>query len=118
MDDGGLAEAELDGGAGGAVAICLFLVSVGLSVMPRCRRVANACQAGAARALAASHKRRAARPHSSAAGEADAMAILMRRTETRTSAPIFSSLRRMLPQVESAKMVSARPMRRKAQTST
>ena len=81
-------------------------------------RRGDACQRGAARALAAWLKRRAARPHSRAAGQADAMAILTRRTETRTSAPIFRSLRRMLPQVALAKMVSARPMRRRAQSST
>src|SRR4029450_13136522 len=71
-----------------------------------------ACQAGEARALAASARRRAAMPHCSAAGQAEAMAILMRRTLTRTSAPILRSLRRMVPQVASAKTVSARPIRR------
>src|ERR1043165_7320528 len=35
-------------------------------------------------------------------GHADAMATLIRRTLIRTRAPIFSSLRRMVPQVASA----------------
>jgi hypothetical protein len=61
-------------------------------------RGGGACQAGEARALAASARRRAARPHSSAAGQAEAMAILMRRQEMRTSAPIFKSLSLMVPQ--------------------
>ena len=43
---------------------------------------------------------------------------LIRRTEMRTSAPILRNLRRMVPQVASAKAVSARAMRRNAQTST
>src|ERR1700730_17617757 len=73
---------------------------------------------GEARALAASARRRAARAQSSAAGQAEAMAILMRRTEMRTSAPTFKNLSRMVPQVASAKAVSARPMRRSAQIST
>ena len=66
-------------------------------------RRGGACQTGAARALAASLKRRAAKPHSMAAAQADAMAILMRRTEMRTSAPILRSLSLILPQVASAK---------------
>src|SRR5438552_7187451 len=81
-------------------------------------RDGGACQVGAARALAASARRRAARPQSSAAGQAEAMASLMRRTEMRTSAPIFKNLSLMVPQVASAKAVSARPMRRNAQIST
>ena len=48
-----------------------FFGSVGLLVMPRCRRAA---------AMRVRWARRAARPHSSAAGQAEAMAILMRRT--------------------------------------
>jgi hypothetical protein len=71
-------------------------------------RGSGACQAGEARALAASARRRAARPHSSAAGQAEAMAILMRRQEMRTNAPIFKSLSLMVPQVASAKVVSAK----------
>jgi hypothetical protein len=50
--------------------------------------------------------RMAARPQSWAAEQADAMAILMRRTLTRTSAPILSSLSRMVPQEACAKSVS------------
>ena len=56
-----------------------------------------ACQTGASRARAASARRRAAWPQCSAAGQAEAMAILMRRTLTRTSAPILRNLRRMVP---------------------
>src|SRR5215203_7094216 len=77
-----------------------------------------ACQTGAARAFAASARRRAAWPQCSAAGQAEAMAILMRRTEMRTNAPILRNLRRMVPQVALAKAVSARAMRRIAQIST
>ena len=74
--------------------------SAGLGVMPRGLRVAAArCQAGEARALAAAARRVAAQPQAWAAGHADAIATLMRRTLTRTRAPILSSLRRMVPQV-------------------
>ena len=65
------------------------------AVVPRC---GGACQAGEPRALAAA-RRTAAQPQTSAAGQLDAIAILMRRTLTRTSAPILSSLRRMVPQL-------------------
>ncbi len=51
-----------------------------------------------------------------AAGQAEAMANLIRRTEMRTSAPIFNSLSRMVPQVASVNLVSARAMRRNAQS--
>ena len=61
-------------------------------------RYGGACQAGEARALAAA-RRVAAQPQAWAAGHADAIATLMRRTLTRTRAPILSSLRRMVPQV-------------------
>jgi len=61
-------------------------------------RGGGACQAGEARALAAA-RRLAAQPQAWAAGHADAIATLMRRTLTRTRAPILSSLRRMVPQV-------------------
>src|SRR5271167_4011658 len=62
-------------------------------------RCGGACQAGEARALAAAARRLAAQPQAWAAGHADAIATLMRRTLTRTRAPIFSSFRRMVPQV-------------------
>jgi hypothetical protein len=62
-------------------------------------RCGGACQAGEARASAAAARRLAAQPQVSAAGHADAIATLMRRTLTRTRAPILSSLRRMVPQV-------------------
>ena len=61
-------------------------------------RRGRACQAGEPRALAAT-RRTAAQPQTSAAGQLDAIAILMRRTLIRTSAPILSSLRRMVPQL-------------------
>ena len=67
----------------------------GAALVTRC---GAACQAGEARALAAALRRTAAAPQTAAAGQLDAMAILMRRTLTRTSAPILSSLRRMVPQ--------------------
>src|SRR5262249_41559994 len=79
-------------------------------------RCGGACQAGEPRALAAA-SRRAAQPQASAAGHADAIATLMRRTLTRTRAPILSSLRRMVPQVALANGVCCNPMRRKAQMS-
>ena len=62
-------------------------------------RCGGVCQAGEARALAAAARRLAAQPQAWAAGHADAIATLMRRTLTRTRAPILSSLRRMVPQV-------------------
>src|SRR5438034_7353527 len=67
--------------------------------------------------MAAIASRIAARPQSWAAGQADAMAILMRRTLMRTSAPILSSLRRMVPQLACANSVSCRPIRRRAHSS-
>src|SRR5437773_1386120 len=48
----------------------------------------------------------------SAAGQTEAMAILIRRTEMRTNPPILRNLRRMEPQVALANGVSARAMRR------
>jgi len=81
-------------------------------------RCGGACQAGEPRALAAAARRRAAQPQASAAGHADAIATLMRRTLTRTRAPILSSLRRMVPQVAFANGVCCNPMRRKAHSST
>ncbi len=66
------------------------------AVVTRC---GAACQAGEPLGRAAALRRTAARPQTSAAGQLDAIAILMRRTLTRTSAPILSNLRRMLPQV-------------------
>ena len=81
-------------------------------------RRGNTCQAGGARASAAMARRIAALPQSRATGQADAMAILMRRTLMRTSAPIFKNLRRMVPQVALAKAVLRRPIRRRAQSST
>src|SRR3989442_10397476 len=64
-------------------------------------RCGAACQAGEPRALAAALSRTAALPQARAAGQPDAIAILMRRTLTRTIAPILSSLRRMVPQLAS-----------------
>src|SRR5450631_1819378 len=97
----------------------VFWISVGPWVMPRDRRAAaTRRQTGEARALAAVARRRAAPAHSSAAGQAEAMAIRTRRTEMRISAPIFRSLSLMVPQVASAKTVLARPMRRNAQIRT
>src|SRR5450755_3736272 len=97
----------------------VFWISVGQWVMPRYRRAAaTRRQTGEARALAAVARRRAAPAHSSAAGQAEAMAIRTRRTEMRISAPIFRSLSLMVPQVASAKTVLARPMRRNAQIRT
>src|SRR5271169_3076393 len=51
-------------------------------------------------------------------GKDEAMASLMRRTETRTSAPILSNLRRMVAQLALANCVGLRAMRRKAQRRT
>jgi hypothetical protein len=65
----------------------------------------DACQAGEARAFAAATRRLAASPQAWAAGQPEAIATLMRRTLTRTRAPILSSLRRMVPQVALAKCV-------------
>src|ERR1019366_5066081 len=52
-------------------------------------RRGGACQAGEPRAVAAAMRRTAAQPQMRAAGQLDAIAILMRRTLTRTSAPIL-----------------------------
>src|SRR4051794_4150897 len=84
----------------------------------RSTRRGDASQTGAARALAAPSRRRAARAHSSAVGQAEAMAMRTGRTEIRINAPIFRNLRRMVPQVASAKTVLARPIRRSAQIRT
>src|SRR6266702_504825 len=81
-------------------------------------RRGGACHAGEARAFAAAASRIAARPQTCAAGQADAIAILMRRTLMRTSAPILSSLRRMVPQVAWANSVSWSPIRRRAHSRT
>src|SRR5262245_9741044 len=78
-------------------------------------RRGGACQAGEARALAAAARRLAAQPQVSAAGHADAIATLMRRTLTRTRAPILSSLRRMVPQVAFANGVCCDQVGRKAE---
>ena len=64
------------------------------------------------------HNRAWARAKMGWQGWAEAMAILTRRTETRTRAPIFRSFRRMLPQVALARSVWASPMRLSAQMST
>src|SRR5262245_23031858 len=107
------AQVECDRGAAGVAAILVWLVLGGPWV--GCRewsRCGGACQAGDARAAATLARRRAACAHAVAAGQAEAMAILIRRTEMRTSAPILSSLSRIEPQVASAKVVCARPMRR------
>ena len=51
-------------------------------------------------------------------GQAEAMAILIRRTLRRTWAPIFKSLSRMVPQVAAANWVCRRPIRRSASSRT
>src|SRR5262249_36915681 len=51
-------------------------------------------------------------------GKAEGMASLIRRTLVRTSAPIFKSLRRIVPHDARANWVWASPMRRKAQIKT
>ncbi len=61
--------------------------------------VSGSCQA------AAVDKRTSASANASWNGQADAIASLIRRTLMRTWAPIFSSLRRMVPQVASANCV-------------
>jgi hypothetical protein len=71
---------------------------VGLGVGAFCAR-GVAYQAGEPRAVAAALRRIAAVPQVSATVQLDAIATLMRRTLIRTSAPIFSSLRRMVPQL-------------------
>jgi hypothetical protein len=68
-------------------------------------RRGGACQAGEPRALAAALRRMAASPQTTAVGQPEAMAILMRRTLVRTSAPIFMNLRRMVPQLALSKRV-------------
>ena len=110
---------ERDGGAECAASGLMFSGLRGpVGDAARSTRRGDAFQMGASRALAALSRRRAAPAHSSAAGQAEAMAIRTRRTERRISAPIFRSLSLMVPQVAFAKMVLARPMRRNAQIST
>lgn len=75
-------------------------------------RVGGAAQAGGARS------RVWARAKAIWCGQAEAMAILMRRAETVTRAPIFRSLRRMVPQVAVANSVCCRARRRSAAIST
>src|SRR3974377_1690645 len=58
-----------------------------------------ACQVGEPRASAAALRRTAAVPQVPATVQLDAIATLMRRTLIRTSAPIFNSLRRIVPQL-------------------
>src|SRR3954464_8752232 len=56
--------------------------------------------------------------HSEAAGQAEAMATFTRRALMRTRAPIFRSLRRIVPHVAAASAVWESPIRRKAHRST
>ena len=92
---------------------------VGLGMVPHFfARCGAACQTGEARALAAALRRRAAVLHVAAAGQPDAIAIFMRRTLIRTSAPIFNSLRRMVPQLALVNGVWWSPIRRTAHSST
>ena len=49
---------------------------------------------------------------------ADAMATVTRRTLSLTRAPIFSSLRRIVPQLARANWVNGNPIRRRALSST
>src|SRR3954470_21720103 len=83
---------------------------VGEYVALRC--LVRAAQAPARRSKAG------ARANSCCWGQAEAIATWIRRTLTLTSAPIFSSVRRMLPQLARANWVKARPIRRSAQSST
>jgi hypothetical protein len=53
-----------------------------------------------------------------ARGPAEANATLTRRTLTVTSAPIFNSCKRTVPQVARSSLVPASPMRRTAHIST
>ena len=73
------------------------MISVGQRRCRGDRACGEACQAGEARARAASASRTAAIPQIWAAGQADAMAKLMRRTLMRTRAPTLSNLSRMVP---------------------
>ena len=63
-------------------------------------------------------KRVWASAYSGCQGRAEAMATFTRRTLRRTCASIFSSLRRMVPQLASANCVCLRPIRRRAHSST
>src|ERR1700689_5332226 len=74
-------------------------------------RRGDARQVGEARALASLA---AARRHSWAFGQAEAKAILTRRALILTSAPSFSSFRRIGPQAALANPVGARPIGRGA----
>jgi hypothetical protein len=67
---------------------------VGLKVMSLAIAVRRRVSA---RRAARAWKRTTAPPQTGAAGQFDGIEILIRRTLTRTYAPILSSLRRMLP---------------------
>lgn len=67
---------------------------------------------------ALAHNRRAASSKTSRSGQADANASFTRRTLIVTSAPIFSSFSRIVPQVAVASLVPASPMRLTAHMST
>ena len=70
------------------------------------------------RQRAAAVSKACARLNSRWLGQPDAMATLTRRTLVVTTAPIFSSAKRMEPQEALAKRVCLRPMRRNAQSRT
>src|SRR5437764_5140957 len=115
----GARDAEARGARGARLVGAFSGVSVGRLVgAAQWSRRGNACHAGEARAVAAAASRTATRVQSWATGQADAIAILMRRTLMRTSAPTLSSLRRMVPQVASARAVSWSPIRRIAHSRT
>src|SRR6516164_5433474 len=93
--------------------------SVGLQVMPQLlSRCGAAYQPGEPRALVAAWRRTTAPPHTGATGQLDGIEILIRRTLTRTYAPILSSLRRIVPHVTFANGVWCRAIRRNAQSRT
>ena len=92
--------------------------SVGLKVMSLAIARGAACQPGEPRALVVAWRRTTAPPQTGAAGQLDGIEILIRRTLTRTYAPILSSLRRIVPHVTFANGVWCRASRRNAQSRT
>ena len=68
--------------------------------------------------LLSAARRTCARANSVWWGKAEAIAIVTRRTERRTKAPIFNSLSRIVPQVAWANWVCLSPIRRRAHSST
>jgi hypothetical protein len=88
------------------------MFAIRYAVRECCSGAAGSCQGPALASIAW------ASANSYCQGQAEAMAILTRRTLIRTQAPIFKSFSRIVLQVALANCVCASPLRRSAQSST